>query len=96
MRPKCIIDLYHVDQSDCFILPLILDTLCLLLIVHIVFEYMDQDLDSCIRHSLPRGLDEQIIKVSAFITGSHVIFYYNNIHSCLLSKCYLPFYYIWF
>ena len=64
MRSKYIIDLYHVDQSDCFILLLILDTLCLLLIVHLVFEYMDQDLDSCIRYSLPRGLDEQIIKVS--------------------------------
>ena len=25
---------------------------------------MDQDLDSCIRHSLPKGLDEQTIKVS--------------------------------
>ena len=34
------------------------------LIVHLVFEYVDQDLDSCIRHSLPRGLDEQTIKVS--------------------------------
>ena len=65
MRPKCIIDLYHVDQSDCFISLLILDTLCLLLIVHLVFEYiMDQDLDRCIRHSLSRGLDKQIIKVS--------------------------------
>ena len=64
MRPRCIIDLYHVDQSDCFISLLILDTLCLLLIVHSVFEYMDQDLDSCIRHSLPRRLDEQTIKVS--------------------------------
>ena len=64
MRPRCIIDLYHVDQSDCFISLLILDTLCLLLIVHLVFEHMDQDLDSCIRHSLPRGLDEQTIKVS--------------------------------
>ena len=28
MRPRCIIDLYHVDQSDCFISLLILDTLC--------------------------------------------------------------------
>ena len=64
MRPKCIIDLYHVDQSDCFILPLILDTLCLLLILHLVFEYMDQDLDSSIRHSLPRGLDEQSITLT--------------------------------
>ena len=63
MRPRCIIDLYHVDQSDCFISLLILDTLCLLLIVHSVFEYMDQDLDSCIRHPLPRRLDEQTIKV---------------------------------
>ena len=34
------------------------------LIVHLVFEYMDQGLDSCIRHSLPRGLDEETIKVS--------------------------------
>ena len=25
---------------------------------------MDQDLDSCIRHSLLRGLDDQTIKVS--------------------------------
>ena len=57
-RTRCIIDLYHVDQSDCFISLVILDTRCLLLIVHLVFEYMDQDLDSCIRHSLPRGLDE--------------------------------------
>ena len=64
MRPRCIIDLYHVDQSDCFISLLILDTLCLLLIVHLVSEYMDQDLDSCIRHSLPRELDDQTIKVS--------------------------------
>ena len=56
--------MYHIDQSDCFISLLILDPLCLLLIVHLVFEYMDQDLDSCIRHSLPRGLDEQTIKVS--------------------------------
>ena len=30
----------------------------------VVLEYMDQDLDSCIRHSLPRGLDKQTIKVS--------------------------------
>ena len=64
MRPRCIIDLYHVDQSECFISLLILDTLCLLLIAHLVFEHMDQDLDSCIRHSLPRGLDDQTIKVS--------------------------------
>ena len=64
MRPRCIIDLYHVDQSDCFISLLILDGLCLLLIVYLVFEYMDQDLDSCIRHSLLRGLDDQTIKVS--------------------------------
>ena len=34
------------------------------LIVYLVFEYIDQDLDSCIRHSLPRGLDVQTIKVS--------------------------------
>ena len=61
MRP---VDLYHVDQSDCLILLLILDMLCLLLIVHLVFEYMDQDLDSCMRYSLPSGLDEQIVKVS--------------------------------
>ena len=46
------------------LLILCLDGFCTELIVHLVFEYIDQDLDSCIRHSLPRGLDEQTIKVS--------------------------------
>ena len=43
---------------------LCLDGFCTKLIIHLVFEYMDQDLDSCIRHLLPRGLDEQTIIVS--------------------------------
>ena len=32
--------------------------------IYIVFEYIDQDLDNCSRHSLSRGLDEQKIEVS--------------------------------